>query len=137
MAKSLGLSEQQVKFEPTRGEMVRADLDVGQFSAKTIDFLNLITLVHAKGLSAESVLRLSQYSPPPHFEVGLFQDLLTKRNQHLLEEIQSDLSQTDNIMVPWGVAHMPWIAREIQKSGFCLDETKDYTVIQFHFAGKQ
>ena len=132
MAKSLGLSEQKVKFKPTRGEMVRADVDVDQFSTDTIDFLNLIMLVHVKGVNSENVLKLLQYSPPPHFEAGLFQDLLTKRNQHLLEEIESQLSQTDNIMVPWGVAHMPGIAREIQKSGFQLDETREYTVIRFH-----
>jgi len=34
-------------------------------------------------------------------------------------------------MVPWGVAHMPGIAKEIQKLGFHLDETHDYMVIRF------
>ena len=137
MAKSLGLSEQKVEFAPTRGEMVRADVDVAQFSTQTIDFLNLVTLFHAKGVNAATVLQLFQYSPPPDFEAGLFEDLLTKRNQHLMEEIQSHLSQVDNLMVPWGVAHMPGIAREIQKSGFRLDGSREYTVIRFHFVGKK
>jgi hypothetical protein len=72
-----------------------------------------------------------QYSPTPRIEEQLFDDLLHKRNQHLLAEIQSHLPKTRNLMVPWGVAHMPEIAREIQKSGFQLDETKNYTVIRF------
>src|ERR1035441_6855456 len=42
MAKSLGLAEQHEKFEPTRGELVMADVDVGQFTRNTIDFLNLV-----------------------------------------------------------------------------------------------
>jgi hypothetical protein len=137
MAKSLGLAEQKVKFVPSRGKMVRADVDVDQFSTNTIDFLNLVMLVHSKGVNAGNMLKLMQYSPPPHFEGQLFDDLLKKRNQHLLEEIRAHLLQSDNIMVPWGVAHMPGIAREIQKSGFHLDETREYMVIRFRGIGNQ
>jgi len=133
MAKSLGLSEQKKEFAPTRGEMVRADVDVAQFSKETIDFLNLVTLIHARGVNVATILQMMQFAPPPDFEAGVFQDLLTKRNQHLVEEIQTQLSRTDNIMVPWGVAHMPGIARELEKSGFRLDKSREYTVIQFHF----
>ena len=137
MAKSLGLAEQHEKFEPTRGELVMADVDVGQFTRNTIDFLNLVIAAHTQDLNIGMILKLLQYSPPPHFEEQLFDDLLLKRNQHLLGEIHSHLSQTDNLMVPWGVAHMPGIAREIQKSGFHLDGTQDYMVIRFHGADNQ
>ena len=58
-------------------------------------------------------------------------DLLHKRNQHLVGEIQSHLSESDNIMVPWGVAHMPGISKEIQKAGFRLVATQEYMLIQF------
>ena len=137
MAKTLGLAEQHEKFEPTRGEMVMADVDVDQFSHDTIDLLNLAMLVHARGLTPGNVQKLMEYSPPNHFEKEFINDLVTKRNQHLVEEIQSKLSQTDNIMVPWGVAHMPGIANEIQKSGFRLDATHEYMVIQFRNKGSQ
>ena len=76
-------------------------------------------------------MKLLQYSPPPHFEGQLFKDLLGKRNRHLLAEIQSWLAQSENIVVPWGVAHMPEIAKEIQKSGFRLAEARDYQAIRF------
>jgi hypothetical protein len=131
MAKSLGLAEQHEKFVPTRGEMVMADVDVDQFSPDTIDCLNLVMLVHSRGLNPGIVLKLMQYSPSPHIEDELINDLFRKRNQHLVDEIQSHLSQSDNIMVPWGVAHMPGIAKEIQKSGFRLDATQEYMVIRF------
>jgi hypothetical protein len=137
MAKSLGLSEQHETFVPTRGEMVPADVDVNQFSQDTIDLLNLAMLVHARGLTPGNVQKLMEYSPPTHFEKEFINDLVTKRNQHLVDEIHSKLSQTDNIMVPWGVAHMPGIADEIQKSGFRLDATHEYMVIQFRNKGSQ
>jgi hypothetical protein len=54
-----------------------------------------------------------------------------------LDEIQTRLPQSDNIIVPWGVAHMPEIAAEIQKSGFRLDESREYEVIRFHVFRKQ
>jgi hypothetical protein len=135
MAKTLGLAEQKKEFQPTNGEMVRADVDVDEFSTNTIDFLNLVTLIHSKGVNSETMLKLAQSSPSPEFMEQLFDDLLTKRNQHLLEEIHSHLAQSDNLMVPWGVAHMPGIAKEIQKSGFHLEDTQEYEVIRFHGIG--
>jgi hypothetical protein len=76
MAASLGVAEQQKEFRP-RGELVPADVDVEQFSTSTIDFLNCVMLVHSKGLNAQTMLALIQYSPPPHFEEHLLEDLQT------------------------------------------------------------
>ena len=135
MAKSLGLSEQKETFRPLRGEWVRADVDVDQFSPATIDILNLITLVHAKVINPETLRQLLQFTPSPQIQDQLFDDLLWKRNQHLVGEIKSHLLLSDNIMVPWGVAHMPGIAKEIMKIGFRLDETHEYMVIRFRRAG--
>lgn len=137
MAASLGVAEQAEEFNPTRGELVWADVDVGQFTTNTIGFLNLVMLVHSKGVSTETALKLVRYSPPPHFEEQLLEDLLRKRNRRLLEELQARLPQTEHIIVPWGVAHMPGIAEAIGKSGFRLAETREYVAIRFHSAGKE
>jgi len=136
MAKSLGLAEQHEAFAPNPQEVVRADVDVGVFSRETINFLNLIMLFHARGMTAENIARIAQYSPAPGFETRLFDDLLVKRNEHLLGEIRNHLQTSDNLMVPWGVAHMPGLAREIQREGFHLSETKDYVVIPFGRRGR-
>ena len=137
MAASLGVAEQAEEFEPIQGEMVRADVDLEQFSKNTIDFLNLVMLVHAKGLTAENILNLTQHPPPPGFETQLFDDLLHKRNRHLLKEINTRLAQSEMLIVPWGAAHMPEIAQEIQKAGFRLDSTQEYMVIRFRSTGNK
>jgi hypothetical protein len=129
-AKTLGLSEQQKEFKP-RGTMMRADVDISIFTTNTIALLNTVMLVHAKGFTAANLITLSQYSPPPHYEKVLFEDLLGKRNQHLLKEIEANLSESDVIIVPWGVAHMPELAREIEKLGFRLDETEEHVAVRF------
>jgi hypothetical protein len=135
MATSLGLTEQVKAFKP-RGHLVRADVDVEEFSTNTINFLNVIMLVHSKGLNSDTIRTLVQYSPPPQYEEKLWDDLLRKRNRHLLAEIRTRLPDSQILIVPWGAAHMPELAREIQKSGFRLGETREYTVIRFGPAGR-
>jgi len=88
-------------------------------------------LLHAQGLTAENVLTMLRFSPPPHFEEQLLDDLVRKRNRHVLEEIHARLRQPGPIIVPWGVAHMPGIAEGIEAAGFRLNETQEYTVIRF------
>ena len=137
MAWSLGVTEQVEEFKPRQEQLVRADVDVEQFASSTIDFLNRVMLVYSRGLNAGTVQELVQYSPPPDFEQNLMEDLLRRRNRRLLEEIQAQLPQSANIIVPWGVAHMPEIAKEIQKSGFRLVETRKYVVIRFRLVGNK
>jgi hypothetical protein len=137
MAASLGLAEQQREFKPPQGQIVQADLDIEEFTTTTIDFLNLIMLIHTRGVSAGNLLKVAQYSPPPDFQEHLLDDLVKKRNRHLLEEINARLSQSENIIVPWGAAHIPEIAKEIQKAGFRLDQSRDYMVIRFRLLSKR
>ena len=129
MAATLGVAEQHEEFKP-RGELVRADVDVAQFTSNTLAGLNLVMLIHARGMNPETLIKLMQFSPP-HFEEQLFDDLLRKRNRHLMGEIQTRLLQSENLIVPWGAAHMPEIAQEIQKAGFRVDETQEYVAIRF------
>ena len=135
MAKSLGLSEQHEEFSPGLGKMVRADVDISIFSKETLGMLNLIMLIHAKGMNPDALQQLTLFQPPPNFEEQLFGDLLGKRNEHLLGEIQSHLADSDNLMIPWGAGHMPGIARGILKDGFHLDQTQEYMVIHFRGLG--
>ena len=132
VAQSLGLAQQVKEFKPSPVQMVHADIDVEQFAPTTIDFLNLVMLVHAQGLTVQNVLRLALYSEPQDFEKQLFADLLRKRNHHLLEQIHEWLDQSDNLVVPWGAAHMPELAREIQKAGFHIEGTREFVAIRFH-----
>jgi hypothetical protein len=94
-------------------------------------------LIHAKGINPENLIRILQYAPPPQFEEQLINDLLRKRNERLLEELHAQLLESDYLIVPWGAAHMPEIARQIQKSGFHLQESQEYVAIRFHAPRKK
>jgi hypothetical protein len=135
MAKTLGLAEQHKEFQPKHGKIVRADIDVNQFTPHTIALLNWIMLLHGQGVNAATAPKLLRDTPTLD-QAELFADLLGKRNRHLLDEIQSHLSQTDDLVIPWGVAHMPGISQEIQKFNFHLQQSNDYTVIRFFHSPK-
>jgi hypothetical protein len=132
MANALGLAEQHETFAPERGEKVRADVDVSIFSTNTLALLKLVMQIHAQGLKPDTLQKLLLYPAPPDLMEEVQNDLLGKRNQHLLDELKARLAQTDFIVVPWGVAHMPGIAEKIQREGFHLTGTHDYMVIRFH-----
>ena len=51
---------------------------------------------------------------------------------NLVQEIRKELERSTGVLVPWGAAHMPGVAREIEKLGFTLSRTDEYTVIAFN-----
>jgi hypothetical protein len=131
MATSLGLAEQHETFATPQGTPRRADVDVEQFSTRTIDYLNLVTLLYSQGLNLEVLLQMIQESQDPLLMKQLWDDLLLRRNVHLLKEIQTELLHSDMIVVPWGAAHMPGIAQEIEKSGFRASDVREYKLVYF------
>ncbi|MGL4399175.1 MAG: hypothetical protein ACRCXD_04860 [Luteolibacter sp.] len=129
MAATVGGVEQTKVFKP-KGELVHADVDISSFSPATVDLLKTAMLLHSKGVTAET-LPILMKPAAPGLEKQLLEDILTKRNHHLLGVIRERLPTSENIIVPWGAAHMPEIAREIEKDGFRVKETEDFMAIRF------
>lgn len=128
-ATAAGAVEQTTAFQP-RGEIVAADVDISTFSPTTLEMLHVAMLLHSKGVTPETLPMLMKPTPPG-LEQQLFEDLLTNRNRHLLDVIQQHLGKPGTIIVPWGAAHMPEIAREIQKSGFRMTESQEFMALRF------
>lgn len=129
MAEAIGVVEQQQAFKP-RGQLVAADLDMSEFSQATRDMIKNAMLIHTQGITAETLHHLMKPTPKG-LEKQLMDDILTKRNQHLLKVLKEKLEHAEHIVIPWGAAHMPEIAREIQKDGFQLQKTQNYLAIRF------
>lgn len=132
LASSLGVAEQQKMFpKPERtNAVVPADVDVEEFARSTIDFLNFTARFHARGLDRESALQLLLDSGA-HSHEDLIDDILHLRNERVLEEIGKQLQRADHLVVPWGAAHMPGIARGIQALGFRPTDRTEYVAIRF------
>ena len=130
-ADSLGLAEQHEELKMETGELVRADVDIEEFSQTTIDILNFVTYLHTQGINAENLRQLLDYHPTPGMEQRLFADLLLKRNAHLFKVLQERLPTAHEFIIPWGAAHMPGISQELLKAGFHQTSAHDYAVIRF------
>jgi len=134
-AKTLHLEEQHEDFKLKQGELVRADVDVSDFSSNTIALLNIVGVVHSEGLNAHTLSLLMGYAPTEDVEQQLLDDILLKRNEHVLGVLHARLPDANDFIIPWGAAHMAGISKEIQKSGFHLVATHDFVAI--HFGGKK
>ena len=108
-----------------------ADVDLSQFSPTTIELLNLVTRIHAEGLTPANIRDWLQKAQSPELVDQLWRDLLTLRNEHLLQEIGRALDRTDAVIVPWGAAHMPGLAQGLDPLGFKLARQQEYQVIRF------
>jgi uncharacterized protein YbaP (TraB family) len=110
--------------------MIAADVDTEEFASSTVDFINLAMLIHSKGLNIQTLLKLMDLSEP-NIEEQLYADVLLKRNHRVVDEIKTQLGQAENIIVPWGAAHMPGIVTEIRELGFSVSESQEYVAIRF------
>jgi hypothetical protein len=133
-AKAMHLSEQHEAFKLPEGRLVPADVDVSIFTSNTIAILNLVMLVHAEGVNEHTLSQMMQFAPSEEVEQQLFDDLLKKRNEHVLKELYARLPDSDSFIIPWGAAHMAGISKDIQKSGFHLVGTRNF--VSIHFLGK-
>jgi hypothetical protein len=131
MATALGLSEQQEEFVPKGAHVRHADVDVQEFAPSTLEFINAATLLHSRGLTLSVLRELIATSPSPETLDQLWTDLLQHRNEHLFKVLQAELARSDLVVIPWGAAHMPGIAQEIERAGFRLRGTQEYDVVRF------
>jgi hypothetical protein len=131
LASALGLQQQVTEFDASRGDERRADVDIDDFTPTTIEFIEMVSRLHSEGLKAETLLPLIRKSQDQKMAQTVWSDILDKRNTNLLSEIHNALNEGDNIVVPWGVAHMPGLKKALTADGFEVKRTAEYTVVNF------
>jgi hypothetical protein len=129
MAEAAGVVEQQKHFEP-KGRLVPADIDMADLSKETREMLKDAMLIHSKGITEET-LPILMKPAPPDLRQRLMDDILTKRNQHLLKVVERELPNARQIIIPWGAAHMPEIASELHRQGFETVSSREMMSIRF------
>ncbi len=115
-------------------EYRRADLDVSAFRPTTIRYINAVgglfenptldTLVHA----------LRDDDSPlgyPGIDQIVMNDILNKRNAHLVDAINAALRTHETLIVPWGALHLPFIEDTLKKQGFQETNRVDRPVVRF------
>jgi hypothetical protein len=115
-------------------EYRRADVDISIFQPLTLAFINAVGVILSDP-SAATILRTVQdaHSPfqQPHVDEIVMRDILEKRNEHLLGEIDRALETSQTVIVPWGALHLASIEASLKARGFT--ETGRLTRPVIHF----
>jgi hypothetical protein len=123
IAANFGISDQQKFFTaekmPESLEIMRADLDISELASSTIAGINLAGKLYSKeGFKLSSMLELQKHLATSDTAAIFFKDLISKRNEKLLNTLDEQLEKHECIIVPWGALHMPEIEAWAIKQGF-------------------
>lgn len=136
IAKKLGADNQRDKFSPKEMpdnvELIRADLDVSDFSADTVEILNLVGKIYSKeGFSFGTLLMMHLKLSDSNVAQAFMKDLVENRNNCLIGHLQKNLEKHKLILVPWGALHLPGIEKWVQEDGFALKTQKSRAILRF------
>lgn len=128
-----GLTSQTDVALPVQAVVEVADIDAAALSKNSVDFINALIAALDSGDLREAAESMRPYFSPDRIEdaVAAVDELIALRNTHLLEQLSAALGEYDNVIVPWGAAHMPGIERGILGDGFALVARRSHRVIGF------
>lgn len=130
--KTPGESERPAPVK-VRPDVVYADADISDFSPSTIQLLK-DTIQANNATSFFQYLKhvmetSSKYSQE---EVDRFwKDILDKRNQRVLRELDAELPDYNLIIIPWGAMHMPGLQKGLEERGFKLTSSKKLPLVRY------
>ncbi len=114
--------------QKTQPDILRADVDLKSFDARTIKVLNALGkyLLNADSFpqGLRDFNRWANQHITPEINRVVMNDLLEKRNQNLLGYLPKALRKYDTLVIPWGALHMAGIERGIQELDFSDDEVQ-------------
>jgi hypothetical protein len=96
-----------------------ADMDLREFSPETQAFLERIGRALNSDRMAQAMQQMvADYADRPEVLRTVEQDIIHRRNRHLLDEMTLALADYRRLVVPWGALHLPYIEEAITGWGF-------------------
>lgn len=135
VASTLGLEAQAPVAEMTTLKTRNADVDVSSFSEDTRGLLRKVFAIYTAEDPAAAVLDYLIYvrgqKDPEALVSELFEDIIHRRNQHLLSELDRALEERTRVVVPWGAYHLPGIEEGLVARGFERRSERVITLVPF------
>ena len=117
---------------PKNLEYQIADVDLADFRPETIRFIQILGKLISSETMKEAVQTYSESKAELQANsIHVWDDILNKRNDHLIAEIGAGLKTHTTIIVPWGAAHMPEVQKQIEKWGFVETKRTRHLVVPF------
>jgi len=135
MAKRAGLATQQPMRDMTTLEVRNADVDVSRFSPETLELLDLVLDIYRADDPLPPLLKYITFAQthedPEALGQQLHDDLITLRNDVLLEHVDRAFADYNRVVVPWGAYHMKGVEAEILSDGFVEVSDVRHTIVPF------
>ena len=136
-ARVVGLSGQGPIGQMTRLPVHNADVDVNTFNPTTIELLNVaLGMYDVENLDTALPAYLKFWtensSRSDEIVTNLFDDILHRRNDHLLREMAAAQPDHARLVVPWGALHLAGIEAALLDDGWTHQTTE--RVVLVHWA---
>jgi len=113
--------------------ILRADVDVSDFSPVTLRFLTELGELYASPTLGDAVSRFRGLSD--HYTeseiASVFDDILIRRNEHLLASFDANAMSYDTVIIPWGALHMPGLEAALTARGYAATERRTIRLVNY------
>jgi hypothetical protein len=125
----------KVSPDAWRPDIARADVDLSQFEASTVEFLNILgkTLL-SKRPFAETFPEYNSWvevNMTPEKMTAVMNDIVDRRNEVIIGHFVKSMGYYDTIIIPWGAMHMPAIEKAVLDKGFRAGERQERLSLDF------
>ncbi len=118
---------------PGRPTVLRADIDVSDFSDTTVKFLGEVGNIYASPSIWEAFRRISamddRYTDKD--VAAIYGELIGKRNAQVLSVFDKEAPSHDEIVIPWGAEHMPGIEKALRDRGYTVQSRQALDVVRY------
>ena len=114
----------------TRPDVVRADIDVSEFSEPTLRCLREDVLIGDKGLDSGAAEKPTPQCSEADRKI-FWDEILYTRNNKLMKTFDALSAKYDVFVVPWGALHMPDLQLAFEERGFKAERSRMLTLARY------
>ncbi len=116
-----------------RTHIVRADIDVSEFSDSTIRYLSEVGDIYGARSLRDAFERFSALNTQFSEEeaVLVWSEVIDKRNKKLLAVFDDEAPSNPVVVIPWGAAHMPGIEQGLRERGYEIQSRETLNVVEY------
>ncbi|MFZ2470152.1 MAG: hypothetical protein WAW54_17325 [Parvibaculum sedimenti] len=136
MAKKAGETAQKPAADaavPQVSNVIRADIDISDFSAKTVDFLREVGELYSAPSIWAAWRRIQSMSDryTDKDVSAIYVELIDKRNAKLISTFDKNAGGCATVVIPWGAEHMPGIEKALRARGYAFQSRHALNVVEY------
>ncbi|MEN6541917.1 hypothetical protein [Parvibaculum sp.] len=118
---------------PQSSNVIRADIDISDFSTKTVDFLREVGELYNAPSIWEAYRRIQAMSERYSDKdvAAIYGELIDKRNAKLIATFDKNAPASATVIIPWGAEHMPGVEKALRDRGYAFQSRRALNVVKY------